>query len=85
MLAIIVLAACLRPAGPRVLDHQRLCGSLDVYLVADRRGWYVVQLLKGSEHDALSAIDHAEPMDEDRAVALFEETTDPETTFGADP
>ena len=40
-----------------VLEHARLCGSLDVYLLADAFIWYVVIGIEMSEGEARAAAD----------------------------
>ena len=37
---------------PHILDHARLCGSLDIYLVADAHQWFLVEGVELSEDAA---------------------------------
>lgn len=77
----VLLAACggVRPQinGPVILDRGEDCGSMRHFLAADRRGFYVVALLEGTDEQALSAIDDMEPLDEAEAFARFEALREP--------
>ena len=65
--------------GAKILDHVRLCGSLDVYLAIDAWGWYLIEGVELSEVDALARlttppivlVDHHET--EELARRAFEE------------
>lgn len=59
----------------QVLDHVRLCGSLDVYLLKDGLGWYVIEGVELKQSDAIKAkhrIDVPRIYDETEALELFE-------------
>lgn len=45
-----------RKTGARILDHVRLCGSLDVYLAIDAWGWYLIEGVELEERDALARL-----------------------------